>query len=378
MLKSVKIEGFRGVWPASASFDEITAVIGSCGSGKTSLLEAMNFLGLVASSGSDAGGYIARLDEGFRHWDLAPEGVVSIEARSASGIYFRVEVDGSQRVRVEGGMDGARSGFGSVLNGASDFGYEGKMRRVMVACGSQMSAALKSLRVYNFDDITYLRGTSEPGDCRYLRVDGKNLASWLNLMKVKRAEAFGRLNAAIRQALPFIGEVLPVQDEYGFLRLKWREAGSKRLIDCAHLPAGALRFIAIVSLLTADGRMRSPVYLLDCPFAGMDGAAAEKIGDLAHEGARSGFGSQLIYAARSFEEASLDAMPVRSLTISTQVYRGARYARMDDRRMGDIAVGDVGIDETRALLDGGVGCESALATAEESYSRFKIASELRE
>lgn len=377
MLKGIEMAGFRGVWRARASFDETAAIVGSSGSGKTALLEAMNFLRLVAESDSDVAVYIGRLNEGFRHWDLAPDGVVSIKAESDWGAHFGVEIESSGRARIEGGMNDGRKDFQSVLRGR-DFGYMGKIRRVMSACGANMAAALKSLRVYNFDDISYLTGTSEPGDCHWLRADGKNLPSWLNLMKVKRAPAFDRLNAAVREALPFIGEVSPVRDDYGFFRLKWREASGKRLIDCAYLPAGALRFIAVASLLTADEKMRSPVILLDCPFAGMDGAAVEKIGDLAYERARSGSGSQLIYSARSFEEASLDAIPLRSLVVSTRVYRGARYARMDDRRAGALIAGDEDIRDARYLVDDGIACEAAMGIAEARYSRLKIAGDLRE
>lgn len=161
--------------------------------------------------------------------------------------------------------------------------------------------ALRSFRVYHFHDVGDSATVLQPGEIGHdeeLRQDASNLAAFLGRLARTHPASISRIEAVVRQAAPFFGELIhgpsPAESETTVLR--WREKGSTQTFFGRDLSDGTLRFLCLATLLLQPVELLPPTVLLDEPELGLHPDAIHLLAALMAE---ARVHTQLIVATQS-------------------------------------------------------------------------------
>lgn len=284
MITRLNIRGFRSVERAALGYGHIAAIKEDVGK---DILEALVFLRTaITGGGADAHFYIDRVGDAFRHEHLADSDDVMVEAIASDGGRFRASVNKECAIAIE--AEGKGGSHEYRMPPRQLRGQEENVKRARTVCGDMLASALSCARVYDFSFGRYLGIQSDMHDNHWLHPEGKNLSSWIYLMQKTRPDTLNSLNREIRGVAPAVFQMESEEDEYGRLRLKYRERGYGPLFDAmGGLSESARRYIAVASLVIADGDMREPLYLLDRPFEGISEAGVKSLKALMYDRANS-------------------------------------------------------------------------------------------
>ena len=160
--------------------------------------------------------------------------------------------------------------------------------------------SLSRLKVFHFNDTSmssHMRGGShmETGD--FLRADGENLAAFLYRLQSEEQYQpyYRRIVRTVRRAMPQFDD-FDLQSEDDFLILRWRQAGEEYPFGPHQLSDGALRFIALTTLLLQPPELAPGAIILDEPEIGLHPYALSL---LSWEPREAGKNSQIILATQS-------------------------------------------------------------------------------
>jgi len=132
--------------------------------------------------------------------------------------------------------------------------------------------------VYHFHDTSpesRIRQTADRDDNLALHSDGGNLAAMLYRFRSAAAEgervAYYRIVETFRQLAPWFGEFVLEPDPRNpeKIRLRWRDKGSEVVFGPHVLPDGALRAIALITLLLQPREMLPRLIVIDEPELGL-------------------------------------------------------------------------------------------------------------
>lgn len=169
--------------------------------------------------------------------------------------------------------------------------------------GAQLIASLLSrIYVYQFNNTAIgspIRLASGLYDCAALRVDGGNLASYLNQLKTAEPyhQYYRRIIAMIRSVMPQFNDfdLRPTAD--GSVWLTWTDRSHPGYLMGPHqFSDGTLRFIALATALLSPPQLMPKVLILDEPELGLHPFA---IGKLAGMIKMASVNSQIIVATQS-------------------------------------------------------------------------------
>ena len=158
---------------------------------------------------------------------------------------------------------------------------------------------LSRLRVFHFNDTSIssnLRGMAKEDDNSYLYSNGWNLAAFLYRLEKDYPPYYQRIVRTIRRAMPQFNDFDLSPDENGFVRLNWTQAGAEYPFGAHHFSDGALRFIALTTLLLQPPEIAPYTIILDEPEIGLHPYALSL---LAWELREAGKRSQIILATQS-------------------------------------------------------------------------------
>ncbi len=133
---------------------------------------------------------------------------------------------------------------------------------------------LERLRVFHFNDTSMnarIRSTTNISDASYLRSDGGNLAAFLYQMR-ERQESFPyyeRIVRHIRMVLPQFYDFVLEPDGMGYLSLNWKQEGAEEVFGPHQFSDGALRFVALTTLLLQPTKTAPMTIILDEPEIGL-------------------------------------------------------------------------------------------------------------
>jgi len=181
-----------------------------------------------------------------------------------------------------------------------------------------------------------VRRTGYIHDNRVLHSDAGNLAAFLYRLKnsADPAEhvAYGRIVATIRQVAPWFGDFVlepqPMNPET--ILLRWRETGSDVLFGPHLLPDGALRAMALVTLLLQPERLLPSVLAIDEPELGLHPFAINVVASLVK---RAGHYCQVLLATQSIsllEQFDLEDVVVVEREGGTSTFTRLEAERLDD------------------------------------------------
>ncbi len=133
---------------------------------------------------------------------------------------------------------------------------------------------LERLRVFHFNDTSInarIRSMTSAADGSYLRSDGGNISAFLYQMREdpERLPYYERIVRYTRMALPQFFDFILEPDSNGNLPLNWRTEGAEEIFGPHQFSDGALRFVALTTLLLQPARTAPMTIILDEPEIGL-------------------------------------------------------------------------------------------------------------
>lgn len=270
VIDKITIQGFKSFRSIEGlELRPINVLIGANGSGKSNLLEALEFLQAVSQGAAAIDRYVGRAGGANRllHGGAKTTGRMFFEVRDNEGYGVRVALEPTA-------ADGLRisSDWASAVGHAEDYESPAGLK----ALGDKWAkrSELDYWRTYHFHDTgrhSPLRQTGDLHDNRFLRGDGSNLAAYLYRLREGHSLRYGMITGIIKLTAPFFDDFIlePSKLNPDKIRLEWRQTGSDNYFDAAALSDGLLRFIALVTLLYQPPELVPPVVLLDEPELGL-------------------------------------------------------------------------------------------------------------
>lgn len=160
---------------------------------------------------------------------------------------------------------------------------------------------LERLRVFHFNDTTInarIRSNASIADGTYLRSDGGNIATFLYNMRENPdfSKYYERILRNVRTILPQFYDFVLEPNPNGYLSLNWRQAGREEIFGPHQFSDGALRFVALTTLLLQPAATAPMTIILDEPEIGLHPYA---ISILAKEIRMASKTSQIIVSTQS-------------------------------------------------------------------------------
>lgn len=161
----------------------------------------------------------------------------------------------------------------------------------------EVHAAIAGWSVHHFADTAPMRRAVDPADHHELAEDGGNLAAVLADIRSTHPAAYQQILAALQQLVPDLDDLhLEPAGPDDLVRLQWRQTGDTHLFQPAQLADGALRFLALATVLLQPEPPATLV--LDEPDLGLHPLALRRLAGLLHAASAR---AQLIIATQSPE-----------------------------------------------------------------------------
>jgi predicted ATPase len=310
-IKSVAVENFKALRdPGTVRLRPLSVIIGNNGSGKSSLLEAVETYRRVVLDGVDAAmehwqGFehvrhkaaLSRLTTAARFDPSKQQGAMSFKLKLAMP---RGDVDLSMKVNVrEAGNRlyiqderfklGKRAEVARDTLGAVATSDEGRSVMLGLPDMGETVEALRSLLFLrlNSDAIGNLQSVKRSGGKVRLAGDGANVAEYLIDLRERSASAFEEVTRALQFVLPYASDVEPKVLDAGILRRSYVQLLEDRYeIPGWLMSSGSLRVLPLIAtLLDPDP---PPVLFIEEVENGLDPRTVGLVVDLMRAAAQGG------------------------------------------------------------------------------------------
>jgi predicted ATPase len=159
---------------------------------------------------------------------------------------------------------------------------------------------LNSFNIHHFHDTgkdSPMKMMNELNDNRFLRENGKNLASFLYYLQEKHQKEFRIIENQIRSVASFFDrfDLEPDRLNENQIELRWLEKGSDAYFNAYDLSDGTLRFMALTTLLMQPDLPKT--IIIDEPELGLHPFAINKLAAMMKQAAAKG--SQVIVSTQS-------------------------------------------------------------------------------
>ena len=313
-LKRLSLAGYRSYdndfEKNTIDFQKLNIIIGANGAGKSNLVSFLEMISYMMTRGLRS--YVSRQGGGNSLMYFGPKNTdqirgellledqpggktdrysFALELSAANQLFFAEEKMEYQDQRYSAPYV-QDFGVGHFEAGAADFGDV--TVRTLRGC-------LERLKIFHFNDTSIssrIRSSTNTADGGYLRADGGNLAGFLHRLKKNEAEYayYQRIVRYIRMILPQFYDFALEPDENGYISLNWVQNGAEEVFGPHQLSDGALRFIALTTLLLQPSVSAPMTIILDEPEIGLHPYA---ISVLAREIRMANQTSQIIVSTQS-------------------------------------------------------------------------------
>lgn len=313
-LKRLSLAGYRSYdndfEKNTIDFQKLNIIIGANGAGKSNLVSFLEMISYMMTRGLRS--YVSRQGGGNSLMYFGPKNTdqirgellledqpggktdrysFALELSAANQLFFAEEKMEYQDQRYSAPYV-QDFGVGHFEAGAADSGDV--TVRTLRGC-------LERLKIFHFNDTSIssrIRSNTNTADGGYLRADGGNLAGFLHRLKKNEAEYayYQRIVRYIRMILPQFYDFALEPDENGYISLNWVQNGAEEVFGPHQLSDGALRFIALTTLLLQPSVSAPMTIILDEPEIGLHPYA---ISVLAREIRMANQTSQIIVSTQS-------------------------------------------------------------------------------
>jgi len=160
---------------------------------------------------------------------------------------------------------------------------------------------VKKWGIYQFSDTSPMAGIRKrcyKNDDKTIHSDGKNLAAYLYGLRIRQPLAYSRIIETIRQIAPWFDDfaLTPIPPKETDVCLDWHDRYSDIVFGAHQLPAGALRMMALTTLLLQPEQELPSLIVLDEPELGLHPSAIVVIAALIKA---ASLNTQIIIATQS-------------------------------------------------------------------------------
>lgn len=316
-LCSVSIKGFKSISAIGQTieFGDVTVLIGSNSAGKSNLVSFFKMLNYMMTGALQT--YIGEQGYANSLLHFGADNTAQIEAKlvfcddencrysylfnlvHAGGdtLIFKDEYVNVNEIKNEE-IRGTSLGSGhseSKLPAWYQIGKEPKKR--------ELFSALFKCRAYQFHDTSAtsrIRNSVYVGDSDQLHINGGNLAAYLYTLENTEDWNYDylrivkRIQAVVPNFKGFVLKPTPLNDN--MIRLDWQEKGSAYRFGPHQLSDGALRFMALTTLLLQPVEKLPKVIIIDEPELGLHPAAISALSEMIRSASQN---CQIILATQS-------------------------------------------------------------------------------
>jgi predicted ATPase len=299
-LKRIALSGYKSIREMELELRPVNVLIGENGAGKSNLVSFLRLIRqmmakrlstFIAESGRASSLLFygprrtprirARLDFESKSDIVAYE--FELAHAPSDTLFFDPEdvlVLGPER--IEHGVVKVIHSSGAVVGGRERIGFNRGGRESLLpdapaevsAIGREIWSVLSECHVFHFQDVSSksrLRQSVDIHNNRCLQHDGGNLAALLYRLRQTEPTAYRRIVETIRQIAPWFDDfaIKPLALDPTKVHLEWRERGSDEPFYPHQLPDGALRAMAMVTLLLQPEKDLPRLLVIDEPELGL-------------------------------------------------------------------------------------------------------------
>ncbi|MCQ2249764.1 MAG: AAA family ATPase [Bacteroidales bacterium] len=307
-LKKIEISGYKSIsalMPMTLDLGRINILLGANGAGKSnvvSFFRMLDFLmeGKFQKSVALAGGNAAFLHYGPK---ITSEISAHIAFEDSDNEYFydfKLLPANGQKLLVNDEQTAIRK-KGEVFQGINFFTCFNES--ALYSASDSNSIFFKNLisncKVYQFSDSSHnspLRQASKINTAQYLQSDGGNIASFLYLLKNNYLDSYRRIVSYIKMVMPCFGDFY-LEPVNNLVYLNWKDnSANDYVFGVEQFSDGAIRFIALATLLLQPAKLIPGVIVIDEPELGLHPYAVDQLTEMIEDAALH---SQLIIATQS-------------------------------------------------------------------------------
>lgn len=313
-LRTLALSGYRSynndLEHNKIEFNDVNIIIGANGAGKSNLISFLEMISFMMTRGLRA--YVARQGGtqplfyfGTEQTDkICGELLIHDAGQTKEDMYsFALERSATDQLFFAQEHMSFQDG-GHFQPYMRDFGVghmESGLADSTESTPRTLRTYLERLRVFHFNDTTInarIRSNASMTDGTYLRSDGGNIAAFLYNMREDPdfAKYYERILRNIRMVLPQFYDFVLEPNPNGYLPLNWRQAGCEEIFGPHQFSDGALRFVALTTLLLQPAATAPMTIILDEPEIGLHPYA---ISILAKEIRMASKTSQIIVSTQS-------------------------------------------------------------------------------
>jgi predicted ATPase len=298
-LKHVKLSGFKSIKALDLELRPLSVLIGANGSGKSNLI---SFFKLIRSLFSQrlqyfvakSGGADALLFYGAKATTSITAGLDYYSAGEATGIRHHMDLTyaAPDTLRINEQVHWLK--YDPKIVGHPEGSYTGvghresqlpAMKDDPIDAYRAYAPLVPSCETYQFDDTSETAGIRRSvylHDNALLQHDAGNLAAVLYKLQQTQPDHYRAVLETIRQVVPWFGEfaIRPLELNKDRVQLDWRERGPEKLFGPHQLPDGALRAMALITLLLQPKDDLPELLVLDEPELGLHPVAINVVAAL--------------------------------------------------------------------------------------------------
>lgn len=352
-LNKIELKGYKSVNGEGQVLpinDNITVLIGANGVGKSNVVSFFQLLGYAMSCSlqnyiAENGFADAFLYYGSKTTDRIKAKLFFSSEYSDNEYEFQLSfAAGDSLVYTEETLSFKRKGCGKALKLTLDTGR--KESQLLEANDSEYKTTvqvfinlLKNCRYFHFHDTTKdakIRKNGYIGDNKYLRSNAGNLAAFLYGIKHQKGGEpyYERIVRYVRLVMPQFGDFImePSVTDSNYISLDWREIDSDHIFSVNQISDGALRFIALATLLLQPAKSMPSLIVIDEPELGLHPAAISILSGMIKKASET---SQVVVATQSpdlLDKFSADKVVVieRNEARRTSVFRQLSCKELED------------------------------------------------
>ncbi len=286
-LRTLALSGYRSynndLEHNKIAFGDVNIMIGANGAGKSNLISFLEMISFMMTRGLRA--YVARQGgtQPLFHFgaeqtnEIRGELLIHDAGQTKEDTYsFALERSATDQLFFAQECMSFQDGWHSQPY-IRDFGVghlESGLADATESTPRILRTYLERLRVFHFNDTTIharIRNNASIADGAYLRSDGGNIAAFLYNMREDPAftKYYERILRNIRMVLPQFYDFALGPDPNGYLSLNWKQTGREEIFGPHQFSDGALRFVALTTLLLQPAATAPMTIILDEPEIGL-------------------------------------------------------------------------------------------------------------
>jgi predicted ATPase len=338
-VKYLQVSGWKSIVDQSLELRALNALVGPNGSGKSNLLAIFRLInelvgGRLQQHLAQLGGPIDLLHHGESQADRM-ELILQLSTDTGESCWRGcwIMTPQGRMLFAEEEISFCRHGHDVPYARALGTGHHESRLPEIAERGDQTARVILNLlsrsRYYNFHDASEratMRGPCFVDAHRFLFPDGRNVAALLERYRVSQPEVFERIQTAVRTAYPHIESLLlePTTNPPRCLLLCWKRRDRSCIYGPLQLSDGALRFIALATLLLQPENELPLLIVLDEPELGLDPRATDVLSRMIAHAVQH---CQILLATHS--AVLIDSISPDDVVVVEDGGNGSRFQRMD-------------------------------------------------